>query len=304
MKLFSGTSNPELASKVARRLSSSLSALEIIRFKNSEVRVSVKEPIDGKECAIIQTTSRPSDEHLIELAFTCDALKGGKAKKIITVIPYFGYSRQSSAQLAGECVSARVVSRLLESAGANKIITIDIHDKLTKTYFSIPFLNLSAMPLLARHMKDDIKPETAVILSPDKGGIERARVFGRAYFGHDNFKISVIEKHRSRLTPHKSRITGFEGNVTNKDVIIVDDIITSGGTLLPAVELALEHGARSVYAAATHADFLPGVAKYIQSSKLKRLYITDTIAFDQKPFPKIKKLSAASLISKALKNNS
>ncbi|OGK18311.1 hypothetical protein A3G67_03385 [Candidatus Roizmanbacteria bacterium RIFCSPLOWO2_12_FULL_40_12] len=307
MKLFSGTSNPSLTKKVSDLLKIPLSKTEVKNFDNSEVRVRILDDVTDQACVIIQTTSNPTNSSLMELFFYCDGLKRGEAKKIIGVIPYFGYARQNIQHREGEAVSVNVVIRFLETVGFDEICAFDIHDEGTGGIFSIPFHNLSALPSLATSVKDyltkrKVHKENIVVASPDQGGVERARIFGEAFFGNDNFSLVVVEKKRDLENIHKSHTVDLHGEVLGKTVILVDDIVTSGGTLLNAASLCLKKGAKSVLAVIVHPDFSKKAPKKIQQSALQAFFTTDTINLDpSKKFDKLKVVSIAPLIAGELK---
>ena len=179
-KLFSGTSNPKLAAGVSRLLHLPLAASEVVRFENSEIRVRVHEDVKNHTCVLIQSTSNPTDTHLMELFFFCDALRRQEAKKVIGIIPYFGYARQDVQHRPGECVSVNVIIKFLESIGFYKVYTVNLHDEATEGVFSIPFKNINAFPVLAKEIQKYLKlvsTDSTAVVSPDHGGVERARKF-------------------------------------------------------------------------------------------------------------------------------
>jgi ribose-phosphate pyrophosphokinase len=246
----------------------------------------------------------------MELFLTADALKREEARKIIAVIPYFGYARQDLQHRPGECVSANVVIRFLESIGVHKVYTIDLHDEATQGVFNIPFKNLSALPLLAAEIKKYLsaknistEPKNLAIISPDQGGIERARKFGEAFYGHNNFDIAVTEKRRDLAHIHQSTALNLYGEVNGRHAIIVDDIVTSGRTLVHASEFALAQGANSVTAAISHRDFGEGTAEKLQSSPLEAFFTSDSIELkDEYRFEKMHEVSMAEVIAKELRS--
>lgn len=311
VKLFSGSAHPKLTQEIAKLINLPISQAEVIRFRNSEVKVTIKENVKQATCVVIQPTSNPTDTNLMELFFFCDALKRQEAKYVVGFIPYFGYARQDIQHRPGECVSANVVIRFLESIGFDKIYTIDLHDEATEGVFSIPFKNLTALPLLADSVKNylistdskRLQPTSAVVVSPDQGGVERARKFGESFFGHFNFSLAVVEKKRNLEKIHASAALALYGNVEGKTAILVDDIVTSGGTLINAANLCLAKGATEVLAAVVHHDFASEAPLKIQNSPIKKFFTTNTIPakLDQK-FPKLEEISIAPLIAKELKN--
>lgn len=313
IKLFSGTASLKLSQQVSKSLKVPLSQSEIVRFDNSEVRVTIQEKVKGLNCVVIQSTSNPTDTHLIEFLFFADALKRLEAKKIIGIIAYFGYARQNIQHRSGECVSANVVIRFLETIGFDEIYTINLHDDATEGIFTIPFHNLNALPLLAKSVHQylstnkQINKQKTVIVSPDQGGVERAQEFADAFFKHGNhegtIEIGVIEKKRNLNGIHQSKALGLFGRVKNKVVILVDDLITSGGTLVNAANLCLKKGATKVIAAVVHHDFSPNAVKRLQDSSIEKIFATDTIELKSaQKFPKLEEISIAGLIANEIKN--
>ncbi len=304
LKLFSGTSNQPLSQKIADTLNQELSTIEVIRFENSEIRVRVAEDVKHDTCVIIQSTSNPANRSLMELFLTADAMKRQEAHKVIAVIPYFGYARQNIQHRPGECVSVNVVIRFLEAIGVQKVYTVSLHDEATEGVFNIPFKNLSPFEVLSSSIKTyltekgtQISPEHIAIMSPDQGGIERARKFGEVLFGNSNFNLAVTEKKRDLEHSHESKALNLYGDVQGKTTIIVDDVATSGRTLIHAAEFALEKGSTSVIAAIVHRDFAPGTAEKLQASPLEAFFTTDTIALkDEYRFEKMREVSVGELI--------
>jgi ribose-phosphate pyrophosphokinase len=308
LKLFAGTSNPELAESVAKTANTSLAKVEVTRFKNSEVRVRVEEDVKHDSSIIIQSTSNPTDTNLMELYLMCDALRREESRRVIGIVPYFGYARQDIQHRPGECVSANVVIRFMEAIGFHKIYTINLHDEATEGVFSIPFKNLSALPLLAKEIKNYLSgqgknttSEKVAIVSPDQGGIERARKFGEAFFETEQFELAVTEKKRNLEHIHESKALDLYGDVEGKVAIIVDDVATSGSTLINAAKFCMESGATGVVAAIVHRDFAPDTAKKIQDSMVEKFFTTDTIALKEEyKFEKMQTVSVASLIAEEL----
>lgn len=306
LKIFSGTSNEKLTDEVLQILDVPLSKSEVIRFDNSEVRVRIEEDVKNETCVVIQPTSNPSDTSLMELFFFCDALKRREAKKVCAFIPYFGYARQDVQHREGECVSANVIIRFLESIGFDKAYTIDLHDEATEGIFSIPFKNITSLPLLAKeiraYLKNKVSPDNIAVVSPDQGGVERARKFGEYLFETDGFSLAVIEKKRNLNEKHQTKALDLYGNVEGKIVILVDDIVTSGGTLVNATDLCLERGAQAVYAAIAHHDFSAKAPQRLQNSKIEKFFTTNTIALkEEHVFEKLVEISVAPLIAEELR---
>jgi len=307
-KLFSGTAHSKLAKEVAKLINLPLSKAEIVRFGDSEVKVTIEEEVKNQDCVVIQPSSNPTDTNLMELFFFCDALKRQEAKKVIGIIPYFGYAKQNIQHRAGECVSANVVIRFLEAIGFDKIYTFDIHAEATSGVFFIPFKNLSAFPLLAEKLANyfhmvGVDRKKVALVSPDQGAVEKVRNFGRYFYKTDNFSEIVIEKQRHQNVIHRAKPLDLYGDVKNKIALIVDDMVVSGSTLIPAVDLCLQRGANSVYAAIVHHDFTKDAPQKLQNSKLIKFFTTNTIALTPKQcFPKLEEISVAPIIAEELKN--
>lgn len=305
MKLFSGTANPKLSKEVASLLKLPLAHAEVIRFDNSEVRVRIEEDVKNQICIVIQPTANPTDTNLMELFFYCDALRRQEAAKVIGVVPYFGYARQDIQHRVGECVSSNVVIKFMESIGFHKVYTIDIHDEATQGVFTIPFKNVSAFPILAAEirnfLKNNIDSSHIAVVSPDQGGIERARKFGEMLLKTADFKMVVIEKNRDQNAIHQSKALDLYGNVKDKTAIIVDDLVTSGGTLIHAAELCMQYGAKNVFTAIAHHDFSERAPRRIQDSIIEKFFTTNSILLKNgQDFSKLQEASVASLIAEEL----
>lgn len=304
LKLFSGSANPRISADVAKFLKIPLAKAEITRFGNSEVKVTIQEDVKDLPCAIIQPTSNPTDTHLMELFFFCDALKRQESRKIIGIIPYFGYARQNIQHLPGESVSVNVIIRFLETVGFDEIWTFDIHEEGSMGIFSIPFKNLSAFSTLAKKIKDHLKtcdPKKVAVIAPDQGGIERARNFVKYFYTDPSIPIVIVEKNRDLKKIHKSEALDLYGEVKDKIAIVVDDIVTSGGTLLNAANLCLTKGAKKIYAAIVHHDFSNGASAKIQNSPIEKFFTTNTIELkENQKFEKLEEFSVANLISQEI----
>ena len=307
LKIFSGTAHPELSQTVAKLLKLPLSDCEVVRFGNSEVRVRIKADVKNATCVVIQPATNPTDAHFMELFFFCDALKRQEASKVIGVIPYFGYAKQNFQHRTGESVSVNVIIRFLEAIGFNKIHAFDLHDEATTGVFSIPFKHLSAFPLLAEYIREYFKKKgidltDIALVSPDQGAVEKVRNFGKVFFKSEDFPEVVIEKKRNLEKIHQAKPYDLYGNVQGKTALIVDDMVVSGSTLLPAADLCLTRGAKEVYAAVIHHDFTKQAPKLLQNSRLKRFFTTNTIALQpEQKFPQLEEISVASIIAEELK---
>jgi len=304
VKLFSGSANPTLAKEIASYIKLPLSFAKITRFANSEVKVTIQDKVKDCLCFVIQPTSNPTDTHLMELLFFADALKRNGAKKIVAVIPYFGYARQNREHLPGESVSVNVVIRILEYVGFNAIFAVTLHDEATEGVFSVPFKNLDGFSVLTKkisaYLNNNFKNEKVIIVSPDQGGVERAQNFADSFFHQKNVEIAVVEKKRNLKKIHESYAVNIFGEVKDKIAIIVDDIITSGGTLVHAAELCLKKGAKKVIAAVVHPDLSKNAKEIIEKSPIEKIFVTNTIELKEK-VEKIEIVSCASLIASAIK---
>ena len=305
-KLFSGSANSKLSSEVSKLLNVPISKSEVTRFDNSEIRVTIQEKVKDEVCVIIQSTANPTDTHLMELFFYADALKRMEAKKIIAFVPYFGYARQNREHRVGESVSVNVVIRFIETIGFNQVYTFDLHDDGTEGIFSIPFKNISTFSILGRevahYLKNNKNTEDVAIVSPDQGGVERAQTFAENFFHTNNVDIAVIEKRRNLNKIHQSKALNLYGKVRNKTCIIVDDIITSGGTLVHAAEFCLKRGAKRVLACIVHHDFSPNAETILSKSPIEKIFMSNSISLKpEQKFLKLKEISIAPLIEKELR---
>lgn len=305
-KLFSGSANPKLSEEVSNLLKVPISKSEVTRFDNSEIRVMIQEKVKDEVCIILQPTANPTDTHLMELFFFADALKRRQAKKIIAFIPYFGYARQNREHRSGESVSVNVIIRFIEEIGFNQVYTFDLHDDGTEGIFSIPFKNLSTFSILgkqvAHYLKDNKNTENVAVVSPDQGGVERAQIFAENFFHTSEVDIAVIEKRRNLDKIHQSKALNLYGEVKGKTCVIVDDIITSGGTLVHAAEFCLKRGAKRVLACVVHHDFSPNAAEILEKSKIEKIFMSNTIALKpEQKFSKLREISIAPLIEQELK---
>lgn len=305
-KLFSGSANPKLSEEVSKLLSIPISKSEVTRFDNSEIRVTIQEKVKDDVCVIIQPTANPTDTHLMELFFFADALRRMEAKKIIAFIPYFGYARQNREHRVGESVSVNVVIRFFETIGFSQVYTFDLHDDGTEGIFSIPFKNFSTFSILGRevahYLKNNKNTEEVAVVSPDQGGVERAQIFAENFFHSNKVDIAVIEKRRNLDKIHQSKALNLYGKVRNKTCILVDDIITSGGTLVHAAEFCLKRGAKRVLACVVHHDFSPNAEKILSGSPLEKIFMSNTIFLKpEQKFSKLREISIAPLIEQELK---
>lgn len=306
-KIIAGTSSKQLANSVVKLLNAKLISTESIRFDNSEFRVRIQEDVKDSHIHVIQSGSNPTDRNYMELFFIGDALRRSEAKKITAIIPYFGYARQNIQHRSGEDVSANVIVKFLETIGFDEVMLFDIHDEATLGIFSIPVVHLSALPMLSKKVSEYLKEEVknAVIVSPDQSGVERSRLFAQAIFKNKQVDTVVVEKKRDLDKIHQSKAIEIFGDVKDKVAILVDDIATSGNTLINAANLVLQNGAKKVIAVITHADFAPDTVQKLELSKIDKIFTTDTITLNEKYISdKIEVVSIAEIIAASLKNSS
>ena len=297
MKILSGTSNLSLSRSIAKQLKLKLVNTNIKSFADGEVYVEINENIRGNSVFVIQSTSTPANDNLMELLLCIDALRRSSAKNITAVIPYFGYARQDRKVVPRTSISAKLVSNLITNAGASRIVTVDLHSGQIQGFFDIPVDNLFTTPLFTRYIKKNLKNKNLICVSPDVGGVQRTRGLATKI----DVDLAIIDKRR--LQPGKSQVMRIIGNVQNKECIIVDDIIDSGGTIVNAVDALIREGAKSVYVFVTHAVLSGEAINKIKKSKINKLIITDSIDNTKKikNVSKIQVLSIAPLMAEAIK---
>ena len=297
MKLLSGNSNKPLSKQISKFLKSKLVNSSIKKFSDGEIYIEINENIRGNSIFIIQSVSSPANDNLMELLLCIDALKRSSAKNITAVIPYFGYARQDRKVVPRTSISAKLVSNLITKAGADRVVTVDLHAGQIQGFFDIPVDNLFATPIFARHVKKRIKSKNLICVAPDVGGTERARALGKLL----NVGLAIVDKRRPK--PGQSEVMNIIGNVKDKTCIIVDDIIDSGGTIINAAKALKDRGAKDVYVYITHGVLSGDAVKKIRSSVIKNLVITDTIDNLEKvkSAKNIEVLSISGLMGEAIK---
>jgi len=297
MKLLTGNSNKNLSQKISKFLKTKLVHSSIRKFSDGEIYIEINENIRGNSIFLIQSVSSPANDNLMELLLCIDALKRSSAKNITAVIPYFGYARQDRKVAPRTSISAKLVSNLITKAGADRIVTVDLHAGQIQGFFDIPVDNLFATPIFSRHIKKNIKRKNLICVSPDVGGVERVRALARKL----DLGIAIIDKRRP--APGKSQVMNVIGNVNNKTCIIVDDIIDSGGTIVNAAQALLDRGAKEVHVYITHGVLSGEATEKIKKSKIKNLVITDTIdnSSKLKKAKNIEVLSICNLLGEAIK---
>ena len=297
MKLLTGNSNKVLSKNIAKYLKTRLVNSSIRKFSDGEIYVEINENIRGNSIFIIQSISSPANDNLMELLLSIDALKRSSAKNITAVIPYFGYARQDRKVVPRTSISAKLVSNLITKAGADRIVTVDLHAGQIQGFFDIPVDNLFATPIFARHVRKKIKSKKIVCVAPDVGGTERARALGKLL----NAELAIVDKRRPK--PGQSKVMNVIGNVKNKTCILVDDIIDSGGTIVNAAAALKKRGAKEVFVYITHGVLSGDAVKKIQKSAIKKLVITDTINNGEKTknIKNIEVLPISALMGEAIK---
>ena len=297
MKIITGNANKNLSVKISKYLKNRLVRSTIKKFSDGEIYIEINENIRGNSIFVIQSVSSPANDNLMELLLCIDALKRSSAKNITAVIPYFGYARQDRKVVPRTAISAKLVSNLITNAGANRILSVDLHAGQIQGFFDIPVDNLFSTPIFARHIKNKMKLSNLICVAPDVGGVERTRALSRRI----NSSIAIIDKRRP--APGKSEVMNIVGNVKNKNCVIVDDIIDSGGTIVNAAKALKEKGAKDVYVYITHAVLSGEAVDKIEKSQIKKLITTDTIDNSKKirGSKKIGIISLAPMISEAMK---
>lgn len=295
IKIFSGNSNIPLAEEIAKHLGMTLGQGYATTFSNGETRVSIEETVRGCDVYIVQSLSNPVDHHIMELLIMIDAMRRASAGRITAVIPYFAYARQDRKTRPREPISAKLLANLITVAGANRVITMDLHAGQIQGFFDIPVDPLQASPILAEYVKNNLNLDNSVVVSPDVGGVARARAFASRL----HLPIAIIDKRRP--APNESEVMYIVGDVKGKTCIVLDDMIDTGGTLIKGAEALLEDGALEVYACATHPVFSGNAIENIKKSCIKKVIVTNTIRLDKENLcDKIEVLSVAKLFAEAI----
>ena len=298
IKIFSGTSNEQLAKSICQKLKLKQGALDIKRFSDQEIFVEVNESVRGADCYVIQSTNNPVHENFMELLIIIDALKRAAAKKVVAVIPYFGYARQDRKVSDRSPITARLICDLLVKSGIEEVILMDIHAGQIQGFFDVPVNHLYAFPIARDYFIKKYSKKDLIIASPDAGGMERARAFAK----RSNI-VDLAMTDKRRPAPNVAEITNVIGNVKGKYVLLIDDIIDTGGTAAKSAEALIQAGAKGVSMFCTHGVLSGNAIENIQNSSIDELIITDTIN-NQAKLKKIKKirvLSVADLFAKALR---
>lgn len=295
--VFSGRSNPAFTSSVCKVMNTEQGALETVRFSDGELAVEIADNVRGRDVFIVQSTSTPGNDHLMELLIIMDALKRASAFRITAVIPYFGYARQDRKIKPRVPITAKLVADLLTAAGADRVLTMDLHAGQAMGFFDIPVDNLNALPILLPYLRKKYGSNNVTIVSPDVGGVERARYFATRL---DNAAIAVIDKRRSG--PNQIAEMNVVGDVQGETCIIVDDMVDTAGTLVKAAETLLKDGAKKVVACCVHPVLSGSAAQRLTDSRIEEVIVTDTIAIPKtSQFEKLTVLSVTPLFAEAIR---
>ncbi len=295
--ILSGNANRPLTEKICERLGKPNGQIEIRRFSDAEIFVEIRENVRGRDCYVVQSTCRPVNDNLMELLVTIDALKRASAKEITAVIPYYGYARQDRKVLPRTPISAKLVADLVAAAGATRVVTMDLHAGQIQGFFDIPVDNLFSAPVILSHLKNlNFNPADLVIVSPDAGGVERARAYAKRL----ECGVAMIDKRRTG--PNVAKAMNIIGEVEGKTAIIVDDMIDTAGTLIEGVNAILSHGGTAVYAAATHGVLSGPAVERISASPIRQVIVTDTIPLSDsaQKCGKIVQLSVSDILAEAI----
>lgn len=296
LKVFTGRANPQLAEKICKYLEIPLGQGKTDMFPDGELITRVEEDVRGRDCYIIQSTSHPINAHLMELFIWIDTLKRASAKHVTAVVPYFGYARQDQKHTGRTPITAKLVANLLERAGADRVVAVDLHAGQVQGYFDIPVDHLNAGPVIATWFKS-LKLANKVFVSPDVGNVKRAQVYAERLNG----ELCFIEKRRKSGSTVESK--NIVGEVEGKNVLIVDDMITTAGTVASACKILRDHGVKDIFIAATHAVFAPPAMERLEKCDFTKIAVTDTIPIGDRAKPiqeRLVVLTVAELIGEAI----
>ena len=296
-KVFTGNANPALASEICYELGCPLAAANVRHFADGEVHLQIQENVRGADVFVVQPTCTPVDRNLMELLLMMDALKRASAERITAVLPYYGYARQDRKDRPRMPISARLVASLIERAGADRILAVDLHAAQIQGFFDVPVDHLFAAPVMVDYF-DELRGEDLTVVSPDPGGVERARAFGKRL----GSPLAIIDKRRSDV--NVAEVMHIIGDVAGQHCLIVDDLIDTAGTLVKAAEALLEQGAKSVRACATHAVLSGPAVERIEQSCIEEVIVTNSIPLGEEAdnCGRLKQLSVAPLLAKAIQS--
>lgn len=294
--IFSGNANRGLSESICQYLKIPLANALVSKFNDGETRVEIENNVRGRDVFFVQPTCSPANENLMELLIAVDALKRSSAKRITAVIPYYGYSRQERKSAPRTPITAKLVADLLESAGIHRMLTLELHTGAIQGFFNVPVDHLYVKPVFSEHLRLQIQPQNPVVVSPDAGGVERARALAKVL----DCGLAIVDKRRDR--PGSSQVMNIIGDVEGKEAIMVDDIVDTAGSITQAAKVLRENGATKVIAMITHPVLSGPAVERIQASPLETLYVTDTIPLSEEASrcTKIKILSVAELLGQAI----
>ena len=297
VKIFAGSSSKKLAEKIAKYLEIELTSVQIIKFADGETFVKSNESVRGDKVFIVQSTSKPVNESIMELLIFIDALRRSSAKEIVAVIPYYGYARQDRKASPREPITSKLVANLLTVAGATRVVTMDLHARQIQGFFDIPVDHMEALPILAKHfIKYGFSPEETVVVSPDVGGVKRARSLAKWLHS----PLAIIDKRRAKA--NVSEVMNIIGDVKGKKAILIDDMIDTAGTICNAAAALKEKGAIEVYGCATHAIFSGPAVERLKESAFSEIVVTDTVELpEDKIFDKLRILSTSKMFAETIK---
>jgi ribose-phosphate pyrophosphokinase len=296
-KVFSGNANPALATEICYELGCQLSAANVKQFSDGEVHLQIQENVRGADVFVVQPTCTPVDRHIMELLLMMDALKRASAERITAVLPYYGYARQDRKDRPRMPISARLVASLLERAGANRILALDLHAAQIQGFFDVPVDHLFGMPVMISYF-EELGGDSLTVVSPDAGGVERARAFAKRL----NSPLAIIDKRRTEV--NVAEVMHIIGDVAGQDCLIVDDLIDTAGTLVKAAEALMKQGAKTVRACATHAVLSGPAVERIEKSELLEVVVSNSIPLrpEAEGCGRIKQLSVAPLLARAIQS--
>ena len=297
IKIFTANSNPEFAGKIADHLGLALGKAEVGKFSDGEIFVNIGETVRGSDVFVVQSTCSPVNDNIMELLIMIDAFKRASAGRITAVIPYFGYARQDRKAKARDPISAKLVADLIATAGADRVLTMDLHAPQIQGFFNIPVDHLVGMPVLSKYYKNKIKASgnETVVVSPDLGSVTRARAFAQKI----DVPLAIVDKRRPKA--NVSEVMNIIGDIKDKDIILLDDMIDTAGTIVNSANALKERGAKNVYACCTHAVLSGPAIERIQESAITELMVLDTVPLTpEKQIDKIKTMSVANVFGEAI----
>jgi ribose-phosphate pyrophosphokinase len=297
LTLFTGNANPEFAAKIAAHLGVRAGSARVGRFSDGEIRVEIHQNVRGRDVFLIQSTCAPANDNLMELLIMAEACKRSSAGRITAVVPYFGYARQDRKVQPRAPITARLMADLMQAAGIDRVLTMDLHAGQIQGFFDIPVDNLYAQPLLFQHLRDQLPTKDLVVVSPDAGGVERARSYAKYLGAH----LAIIDKRRSK--PNEAEVLHIVGDVKDRCAVLIDDMIDTAGTLAKGGAAVAAHGAKRVFAVATHPVLSGPAVERMQTSVFEKVIVTDTIPLcpEAESCERIEVISVSSLFAEAIR---